>query len=93
MLFMDSLPIGRVDPEGVESLFAFLFSWFQGGIRERKVVSKSLHVPSRPGGTHAYLVTKQGAKKLLELLPKANYHVDMVVSKNCPISLNKYCGY
>merc|ERR1711971_919171 len=29
------------------------------------------------GGTHAYVVSLAGAKKLLELLPKARYHVDL----------------
>lgn len=31
-------------------------------------------------GTHAYMVTYEGAKKLLALCPKATYHVDLDVS-------------
>ena len=34
-------------------------------------------------GTHAYMVTYEGAKKLLALCPKATYHVDLDVRELC----------
>jgi len=40
-------------------------------------ISENVYVPYKPAGTHAYIVSQQGAKKLLERLPKARYHVDL----------------
>ena len=36
-----------------------------------------LHVPARPFGTHAYVVSPQGARKLLDACPRASFHVDI----------------
>lgn len=46
-----------------------------GGTRS---VSEHLFIPHRPAGTHAYLVSHSGAKKLMERFPLARYHVDLV---------------
>lgn len=43
---------------------------------DRKAVA--VHEPLRPFGTHAYLISEAGARKLLAAAPKANYHVDVV---------------
>lgn len=56
------------------------FSTYMGGSRPFRRLSKHLYQAARPAGTHAYLVTKEGAKKLLKLCPKAVYHVDLDVS-------------
>ena len=72
--------IGLVNPEGYDSLMGLSFSYMLGANRKPRILSESLHIPIKPGGTHGYLVTYEGAKKLLELCPKANYHVDIVVS-------------
>ena len=70
--------LGRVHPEGYDGLMGISLSHLIGGSREPKVLSESLHIPMRAGGTHGYMITLKGAKKLLALLPKANYHVDIV---------------
>jgi len=40
-------------------------------------VSEHLYIPFKPAGTHAYMVSRRGAAKLLERLPRARYHVDL----------------
>lgn len=42
-----------------------------------RTVSEHLYAPHRPAGTHAYMISYSGAKKLLETFPKAAYHVDL----------------
>ncbi len=81
------MSLGRVNPHGYDSFIARIISIIGGANRQAKILSPSLHVPVRPTGTHAYMVTYEGAKKLLRLCPKANYHVDIVVRKFiiCPV--------
>jgi len=40
-------------------------------------VSENIFVPYRPAGTHAYVVSRKGAEKLLKECPQARYHVDI----------------
>jgi len=47
------------------------------GMRWRPRVSSAVHVPLRPAGTHAYVISPAGARKLLAGCPRANYHVDV----------------
>lgn len=70
---------GCVHPSGVygpRNIFK-LFGWMGGGTRptERLRGEAQLHVPWRPYGTHAYVVSRRGAQKLLDLCPRANFHV------------------
>jgi GR25 family glycosyltransferase involved in LPS biosynthesis len=37
-----------------------------------------IHAPLRPLGMHAYVLSPQGADKLLQRCPRASYHVDVV---------------
>lgn len=57
------------------------YSLIAGGARtspgKTRGISQRLFVPHKPAGTHAYVVSLRGAAKLLELLPKARYHVDL----------------
>lgn len=39
-------------------------------------ISEHVRVPSQTYGSQAYVVSLEGARKLLELLPKASWHVD-----------------
>jgi GR25 family glycosyltransferase involved in LPS biosynthesis len=43
-------------------------------------INDLLYKPTTWGGTHAYVVSNNAAKKLLKLFPKAKYHVDFLVS-------------
>lgn len=72
--------IGRVHPESKDTLGPRLFSLYMGGNRPLKRISSSLYEPRRPAGTHAYLITQEGAQKLLNLCSKAVSHVDLDVS-------------
>ena len=65
----------------------FLHAMMAGGLRWPRGARKAfyggskpvaVHTPLRPFGTHAYVVSEQGAKKLLAAAPRANYHVDVV---------------
>ena len=69
--------IGRVHPQGNDPLGSWFFSTYIGGKREFKTVSDTRYTPRRPAGTHAYMVSNKGARKLLRLCTKASYHVDL----------------
>ena len=71
--------IGRVHPEGRDNLGSMFFSNYIGGKRKREVLSPFLYKPRRPAGTHAYMVSNAGARRLLGLCPKATFHVDLDV--------------
>lgn len=64
-------------PQGKDSTAAYLFSLCAGGTQSPKRISDFLYRPVRPAGTHAYMITKQGAKKLLKACPKARFHIDI----------------
>jgi GR25 family glycosyltransferase involved in LPS biosynthesis len=42
-------------------------------------VTEHCHVPKRPHGTHAHVLSKRGAANLLTLAPRITYHVDVVM--------------
>ena len=48
-----------------------------GGWRWPRSLSPQLHVPLRPFGTHAYVVSVKGARKLFNQCKRANFHVDV----------------
>lgn len=72
--------VGCIQTE-VEPLPMKIYGLMVGGHRsspgKTRSVSDHLYVPYKPAGTHAYMVSKRGAKKLLTKFPKARYHVDL----------------
>eukprot|EP00316_Scyphosphaera_apsteinii_P024345 CAMPEP_0119318024 /NCGR_PEP_ID=MMETSP1333-20130426/45337_1 /TAXON_ID=418940 /ORGANISM="Scyphosphaera apsteinii, Strain RCC1455" /LENGTH=326 /DNA_ID=CAMNT_0007324119 /DNA_START=180 /DNA_END=1160 /DNA_ORIENTATION=+ len=72
--------LGCAHPDGIlaEGFLNPLMAVYLGGTRRCRKVSDRLFVPRKPGGTHAYAVSQRGASKLLRLLPKASFHVDLV---------------
>jgi len=64
-----------------EALPMKCFGALVGGTRpspgRTRRVSRSLFVPYKPVGTHAYVVSYRGAAKLRELIPRARYHIDI----------------
>lgn len=75
--------IGCVHPEGATNLpqtLSYVHGLIAGGTRRRRRLTAdgTVHVPFRPFGTHAYLISRSGAAKLLAQCPKANFHVDVV---------------
>lgn len=72
--------VGNINPDA-EWFFMLLFSFMVGGGRpspgQTRRVSSNLFVPLRPAGTHAYVLSLSGARKLLAQLPRARYHVDL----------------
>lgn len=69
--------IGRVHPDGKDGIGVRIFSTYIGGNRPLQRLSETLIQPRRPAGTHAYIVSQKGARKLLELCKKATFHVDL----------------
>ena len=59
--------------------------------RTNAEATQNLYSPAMVAGTYAYLVTPRGAAKLLRLLPKASYHVDLVISAHLR-ELNVYAS-
>jgi glycosyl transferase family 25 len=43
---------------------------------------KNIFCPEFPLGTHAYIISNQGCKKLLEIINKINWHIDWQISFN-----------
>lgn len=64
-----------------EALPLKLYALFCGGGRpspgRTRGISESLFEPYKPAGTHAYVVSQSGARKLLKRLPRARYHIDI----------------
>ena len=73
--------IGRVHPDNEDVLGSKIFSLYIGGNRPLKTIIKyddmTYYQPQRAAGTHAYIVSQAGARKLLKLCPKAVFHVDL----------------
>ena len=69
--------IGRVHPQAKDAIGSLFFSHYIGGKRPLKLINDYRYQPRRPAGTHAYMVSKKGAQKLLTLCSKATYHVDL----------------
>ena len=53
-------------------------AWLAGGRRTPRRVSKHWHVPRRPFGAHAYVLSPRGARLLLSRASRVAYHVDVV---------------
>ena len=53
--------------------------YISGGLRTPQRISKHVHIPRRPFGTHGYVLSKNGALKLLQKAWYATYHVDCVI--------------
>ena len=62
--------LGCVEPNGRYGANR-LTAAISGGIRRTRRLSERIHVPQRPYGTHAYLISRRGAQKLLARVPKA----------------------
>lgn len=71
--------LGRVHPQGRDSLAAVFFAGYMGGSRPLKKLSHNIYQPVRAAGTHGYLVTREGAQRLLRLCDKAVFHIDLDV--------------
>lgn len=55
-----------------------LQAFFGGGRRRPMLITQRAHVPHRPFGTHAYVLNRRGAKKLMDNASIVNGHVDSV---------------
>lgn len=72
--------VGCIAPDR-EPLAMKLYELIAGGGRpspgRTRSISQNIFIPFRPAGTHAYVVSQEGARKLCRLCPKVRYHVDL----------------
>eukprot|EP00536_Pseudo-nitzschia_multiseries_P004115 jgi/Psemu1/9282/gm1.9282_g len=78
VIFLGAL--GCVHPDGKYGLNRIAAFFAGGGRQPRRTLEGAphCHVPRRPLGAHAYIVSKRGANKLLEGCYRASGHVDVV---------------
>ncbi len=72
--------IGLVHPSDKHGL-NWIGACMYGGLRKPQPILEGAprcHVPRRPMGTHAYILSKRGAQKLLEQCWRVSGHVDLV---------------
>ena len=57
---------------------------------QERAINKMIYKPKTWAGLHAYIVTREGARKLLQEFPSATYHVDVMCRNSA--SLNIYAA-
>jgi GR25 family glycosyltransferase involved in LPS biosynthesis len=77
-------------PDNYDILYLGFLRTGYDAVDYKKRYSKHLLIPKYCHGTHAYIVSKQGAEKLCKIIPKVYFHVDQVMSWNFD-KLNVYC--
>ena len=82
--------IGRVHPQGNDAIGSLFFSHYIGGKRPLKIINDYRYQPRRPAGTHAYMVSNKGARKLLDLCKKASYHVDLDAWRHASLDITMF---
>jgi len=83
--------LGCAHPQGKHGILNELCAIYMGGTRRCQQISERVFVPRKPAGTHAYLISRRGAAKLLSLLTKATYHIDFV-AWHSGLGLNLYAA-
>ncbi|CAJ1969674.1 unnamed protein product [Cylindrotheca closterium] len=71
--------LGCVNPNPRKYGSYVIPAFVSGGCRKPRKITENIHIPMRPFGTHAYILSKRGAKKLLDRSWRATYHVDCVI--------------
>ena len=69
--------LGCVHPDGKHGINR-IAGFMAGGNRKRRQVTPHCYIPQRPMGMHAYLLSKRGARKLLQQAWYASGHVDVI---------------
>lgn len=74
---------GKCDKDNNQNLFTELHTAFLPKIESNnKIALKYSYVPEAPLGTHCYIISNSCARKLVEIMNKASYHVDIVFLSN-----------
>lgn len=68
-----------VHPDGRQGVANRGQAFLLGDGRRPRRVTSHIHIPHRPLGTHAYILSQRGARKLLSLASRATWHVDCVI--------------
>lgn len=62
-----------------------------GFLNEKKYVNEFVSEPHYPLGAHAYILTRTGAKKLIDLISQIDSHIDAKIADN--VNKNKLIAY
>lgn len=73
---------GLCNKNGYNDVSNFLFNIVQPFKNKKSINCKNIFIPDFPTGFFCYAVSKNGCKKLLDIIDKVNYHVDYQVSNN-----------
>ena len=72
--------LGACDINRRYDVFDTALSILGGNRKQRQQrLSDTLFVPDAPTGTHCYMISQAGAKKLLRLIPKIYQHIDISI--------------
>jgi len=63
--------------------------WSMIGKVKGKQVSKHVFIPENPAGTYGYIISNQGARKLLGLTEQISFHIDVQIAQHMH-QLNAY---
>lgn len=73
--------LGACNPQQDYSVLNWLYSWMGNNPDRGKKITERIFVPDCPSGTHAYVLSYEGACKLLEIIQKVTFHVDVTISR------------
>ena len=81
----DKKQIYNLDLNLLYHLYTYFLSKFKSKCKnecEKKLNNnyKYIHIPEFPLSTHAMIISKKGCKKLLNLIEKINYHIDVTIA-------------
>ena len=89
----DILYIGSVGLSSKETSYDFnlLFKLISNKNEKQNTNYKNIFCPIFPLGTHGYIISNQGCKKILKIFNKVNYHIDFQINFNNK-NLNTYAS-
>jgi len=84
--------LGACNPNQNYSVLSWLFSWMGNNPDRGRKITERIFVPDCPSGTHAYALSYEGACKLLDIIKKVTFHVDVTISRRAK-NMNIYAIY
>lgn len=74
--------MGACDPNKDYNIIAKVQKLFTNNIKSNRPNNKYSFVPESPFGFHCYAISRKCAKKMVEFMDKASYHVDVAFVNN-----------